>query len=630
MSTEIVQGILRTNPRGFGFVIVNDIKMKDVFIPKIDIKNAIDGDLVEVEVKHISIKGPEGKILRIVKREKSHYAGIICSKLHKNYLAFVPILGSDWPVIVKTEKKLHVGDRIILEVIDWEDENQKTICKVTKFLSHISESSKDIEASAAAFNIRDEFPQSVQDEVKNLKVTQKDISERRDLTNLICLTIDPIGAKDYDDAISITKDKNHHFHLGVHIADVAHFVRANTNLDKEAALRGNSTYFPGTCYPMLPEELSNDLCSLKENQVRLTVSVLMELSPTGELLSYEIVRSCIKSKKRLTYEGAKEILDSTKDHKYKKNLQDMVELCHLLKRIRCERGSIDFALPEERVIVDENGLPTKIEVVEYDITHQMIEEFMLKANELVATHLDKLGKKLIFRIHEAPSYDNFKYFYDLAKSLGFVLPAKPQLKDLQNLFIKAKNTKYLHLLSLYFIRNLRLAYYSTENVGHFGLALTHYTHFTSPIRRYSDLIIQRILFDEEEENVNLNEIAHICSERERNSSKAESTVTTLKKLRLLKKIIKNDPQRGFIATITKVKPFGISFDLDNFFVEGFLHVSKIKDDYYEFSQENLTLVGRRTHKKLSFADKIKVRILNIDLIFLETQYEYIKKEKDYS
>jgi len=625
MDKEIVQGILRTNPRGFGFVIVKEKKMKDIFIPKVDMKNAIDGDLVEVEVKQITIKGPEGKILKILKREKSHLAAIIWSKLHKDYIAFAPILGADWPVIVKSKKILHIGDRIILEVIEWEDKNKKTICKLAKFLSHISDASKDSEVAIAAFNIKENFSEEVLNEIKNLKITNKDLINRKDLTYLTSFTIDPIGAKDFDDAVSITKDDKNNFHLAVHIADVAHFVKVNTTLDKAASTRGNSTYFPDKCIPMLPDKLSNDLCSLKEDVIRLTISVLMKFNSSGDLLSYNIVRSFIKSQKRLTYEKAKNILSSSKKNKYKKQLKEMVELCHLLKKKRFERGSIDFSLPEARIIMDENKLPIKIEIVEYDITHQLIEEFMLKTNEIIATHLDNLGKKIIFRIHEEPSYENFKDFYDLAKSLGFILPKNPQHKDIQNLFIKAKNTKYLHLLSLSFIKNFKLAFYSPENKGHFGLALTHYTHFTSPIRRYSDLIIQRILFNEEEENVNLTEIAYTCSEKERNSFKAESTVTTLKKLRLLKKITKKDPKKIFISTITKVRHFGIFFELDNYFIEGFLHISEIKDDYYEYFQERLILVGKRTNKTLSFSDKIKVRLLNIDLILLETQYHYIKK-----
>jgi ribonuclease R len=588
-------------------------------------KNAIDGAIVEVQIRKIPTKGPEGKILRILKREKSHLAGIIWFKLQKDYVAFVPILGEDWPVMVKSEKKLNIGDRIIMKVIDWEDKKQKTICKMTKFLSHISDAVKDVQAAIFEFNIRDEFPKKVQNEIKNLKITDKDLQNRQDLTDIISITIDPINAKDFDDAISLSKDKNSNFDLKVHITDVAHFVKPNSNLDKEAALRANSTYFPEKCIPMLPYDLSNNLCSLKENEIRLTISVFMKFDKFGDLLSYDIKRSYIKNNHRFTYEEAKEILDSAKDNKYKALLEDMTELCLLLKKKRFERGSIDFALPDSRIIIDENGMPTKIEIVEYDITHQLIEEFMLKANEIVATHLNKLGKNLIYRIHEEPSYENFKDFYDLAKSLGFILPEKPDHKDLQNLFAKAKETKYLYLLSVGFIKNLKLAFYSPENIGHFGLALKHYTHFTSPIRRYTDLVTQRILFDEEKKDIDLTEVARFCSEKERNSFRAESSVSTLKKLRLLKKIIKKDPQRIFKATITKIKHFGIYFELDNFFVEGFLHISEIRDDYYEYYQETLTLVGTNTHKTLSFADKINVKIIDIDLILLEAQYKYVKK-----
>jgi len=627
MTKEYVEGTLRTNPRGFGFVIVKGSKTKDVFIPKKDMQNAIDGDIVQVEITQITKKGPEGKILEIIKREKTHLAGIIFSKQDKDYQVFVPILGIDWLVIVKSKKPLKLGDRILMEVIDWEDKNKRTICQMTRYLSNISEVSKDTQAAAYEFDIKDEFSKEVLNEVRDFKITASDFINREDFTNITTMTIDPIGAKDFDDAISISKDKNNHFHLGVHITDVAHYVKPNTELDKEAAKRANSTYFPDICVPMLPKKLSNELCSLQQAKIRLTVSVIMEFDPSGDLLSYRIVRSYIKSKKRFTYEKAKKILDSNKKNKYRTHLKNMVDLCLLLKKKRFDRGSIDFALPDARLIIDKNGVPIKIEIVQYDITHQMIEEFMLKANEIVATHLSKSGRTIIYRVHEEPSYDNFKDFYDLAKSLGFSLPDKPDHKDIQELFVKAKDTKYLHLLSISFIKNMKLACYSSENIGHFGLALEHYTHFTSPIRRYTDLITQRILFNEEDKNVDLNEVAAICSEKERISFKAESSVTTLKKLRLLKTILKKQPNKIFKATIMKIKPFGIHFDLDNYFVSGFLHVSELTDDFYEYFPEKLKLVGARRHKSFSFADKINVKISDIDLILLEAKYQYVKKRR---
>jgi len=627
MKNKIVQGTLRTNPRGFGFVVCLDKKTKDIFIPKSEMQNAIDGDIVEVEIKNITSKGLDGRILKILKREKTHLAGIIIAKTKKkyHYEVYVPLLGTDWSVIVKTDRKLKNGDRIIMQVIKWKDKKETTFCKMTKYLSHISDVSKDTEAAISEYDIEQHFSKKMLNEAKNLKVTNEDLKKRKDLTNLTTITIDPIGAKDYDDAISIFKDKKENFHLAVHITDVAHFVKPDSYLDKEAAKRSNSTYFPDKVVPMLPHELSSDLCSLKENEVRLTISVLMEFNQSGDLQNYEIIRSYVKSEKRFTYEEALEVLNSKKKHKYQKMLKEMVELCLLLKKQRFKRGSIDFALPDSRIILDKDKNPIRIETVQYDITHQMIEEFMLKANEIVATHLTKKGKNLIYRIHEEPNFEDFKDFFEIARSLGFKLPKSPENEDIQNLFLEAKDSKYLHLLSIAFIKNLKLACYSPDNIGHFGLALKHYTHFTSPIRRYTDLITQRILFNEENKEINLNEIAQVCSDKERRSFKAESSLITLKKLRFLKKILKKEPRKKFDAIITKVKPFGIYFELKDYFVDGFLHVSELDDDFYEFYEEVLQLVGTHSNKTFSFAKKIKVKIADINLIMLEIKYKFIKR-----
>jgi len=620
MINKTFTGKLTTNPKGFGFVLVKDKEIKSIFIPKTQMKNAIDGDLVEVQIKNISPKGPEGEILKIIKREKTEFVGIVTTKDHDNYIAFVPQLGISAKAIFSSKKKLKIGDRLKLKALRFK--KNKIICKMTKYLSHISESSKDIEAALCEYNIKESFSKKTLGEIKELKITKEELKKRKDLTHLQTLTIDPKDAKDFDDALSISKDENNNFNLYVHISDVAHFVKPNTSIDNEAKTKANSTYFPGKCIPMLPKKLSNDLCSLKPNQIRLTMTVIMKIDTKGNLLSYEIVRSFIKSKKRLAYEEAKNILTSKKNHKYKKTLLLMVEVFNLLKNKRFERGSIDIAISENKIIVDSNENPIKIITIPYDITHQLIEEFMLKTNEIVATHLSNLNKSLIYRIHEEPSYQDFKDFYDLSKSLGFPLPSTPNQNDIQNLFLKAKDTKFFHLLSINFIKSLKLAIYSKENIGHFGLSLKHYTHFTSPIRRYSDLIIQRILFDEQTP-LDIDEIASNCSEKERNSFKAENSVITLKKLRLLKKDLKKDKEQIFTATIAKVKPHGIYFELDKYFLEGYLSLSELKDDYYNYNKNSLKLIG--SHITLSFADKIKVKINNVNLIFLEIEFKYVKK-----
>jgi len=385
-------------------------------------------------------------------------------------------------------------------------------------------------------------------------------------------------------------------------------------------LRCNSTYFPGTCVPMLPEELSNDLCSLKPDVIRLTVSVLMDFDKNGTLLKHEVVRSFIHSKKRFTYFEAKDVIDGKKKSPHAKTLKLMVDLCHLLKKKRYERGCIDFALSELVVVIDEKGEPQGLKKIEYDITHQLVEEFMLKANEVVALELHRRGKKLIYRIHEQPQEENFKDFLQFARTLGLQVPLKPTSQELQAIFEEAKKTPHFQQLSVAFIRSMRLAQYSEDNVGHFGLSLEHYCHFTSPIRRYTDLIIQRLLFDEEPEDLNLPQIAKQCSDQERVSFRAETSVKTLKKLRLLNKYYKQDPTREYNAIVTKIKPFGLFFELQDLMLEGFLHISELENDYFIHDERRNVLFGRSTGKIHKLGEAIKVCIERIDLIQVESSY----------
>ena len=451
------------------------------------------------------------------------------------------------------------------------------------------------------------------------KVSKKDLNSRKDLTGLTCITIDPETAKDFDDAISLTIDAKKNFKLGVHIADAAHYIKPESALDKEAFQRGNSTYFPGVCTPMLPEELSNQLCSLKPGMIRLTVSVLMTFTAEADLQKYEIHRAFIKSKKRLTYEQALDVLKKKKNNPHASLLQKMARLGTMLRQKRIQRGSIDFALPEAVVKVDKKGNPIKIEVVEYDITHQMIEEFMLKTNEVVAEHLSKKNKMLIYRIHEEPPTENFQDFYHLARSLGFALPDKPTHQDIQKLFDQARNTSFFRHLSISFIRSMKIAFYSPDNLGHYGLLLKHYCHFTSPIRRYSDLMIERLLFKEKTPE-DLNEIANHCSYRERMSFRAEMAVIQLKKLRLLHKTFQEDATHIFEASITKIKPFAIFFEIKGFFLEGSLYLADLEEDYFIFRPTTLTLHGKRTGRKYASGDKIQVFLTHIDFILLEAKW----------
>lgn len=638
---ELITGTLRLHPKGFGFVIPDNPALcpQDVFIPKHLTDSAVDGDLVEVAIntEAVSEKGPEGKINSVLKRARHHLGGTIrLISSSEEALLHSPLLGTTKKVVAKipSDLSLKLGDRVIVKVIQWGSEKEPTLCEISHLLGNILDPAIDVVAAAEEFDLRTKFSKKAVAEAKKYgkKVSPNQLKKRKDFSKKTSITIDPDTAKDFDDALHVSRDRKGNYLLIVHIADVAHYVPANTSLDVEAAERANSTYFPGTCIPMLPEELSNELCSLKPKVIRLTVSVSMKFDPKGNLLKYEIDRAFIKSAKRFTYFEAKDVLDGKKRSVHARSLERMVELCHLLKAQREKRGSIDFALPELAILVDEKGKPTGMKKIEYDITHQLVEEFMLKANEIVALELSRRGKGLLYRVHESPQEENFKEFLSLARTLGFQVPAEPSSFDLQHLFQQAKKTPFFTQLSIAFIRSMKLAQYSPDNIGHFGLALEHYCHFTSPIRRYSDLVIQRLLFDEEPKEIDLEQIAKNCSDQERISFRAEMSVKTLKKLRLLEQSFDEDPTKTFSALVTKVKPFGISFELQEIPFEGFLHVSELTNDFFIFDEKLSLLRGRRTGVIYQPGMSISVRLQRIDLILLEAHWElqFSKKSRTLS
>lgn len=629
----ILTGTLRMHPRGFGFVVLDENPdcREDVFIPRHLTNDAVDGDQVEVAVYPESRKpekGPEGEILVILKRARNQLVGTISNIGKEQITAYVPILGENRVALVQRKKKqkLKVGDRVVLEIVEWGTKNKPTITTAAKIIGHIDDASSDIPVALEEYDIPYQFSKQTIQEAKRFgkEVQKKHCKNRLDLTNSACFTIDPETAKDFDDALSLTKNRKGEYFLGVHIADVAHYVKEGGHLDKEAKKRGNSTYFPGKCIPMLPEELSNNLCSLKQGVIRLTVSVLMHFDKKGELLDSQIKRSFIRSQKRFTYDEAKAVLEGKKKSTHSAAIKQMAELCQILKKKRNARGSIDFALPELVIVVDDKGNPIKVKTEQYHITHQLVEEFMLKTNETVAIHIEKNGKEQLFRIHEEPEEEGLEDFFSLARSFGFNVGQKPDQKDLQQLFEKVRSSPFHHQLAVAFIRTMKLAFYSPRNVGHYGLALEHYCHFTSPIRRYSDLITQRLLFDEEEDGIDLVKIGEKCSERERISFKAENSVKSLKKHRLLKRWMSEDPNRKYLASITKIKPFGFFFEIIELFLEGFLHVSDLESDYFIFDEKTPMLEGEKTKMRYIVGQEITVQPQEIDLIYLHTNWKLVK------
>lgn len=629
---DTVTGILRLHPRGFGFVKPEGAKLstQDIFIPKHLTNNAVDGDTVEVVVnmESVSEKGPEGKVQNILTRARTHLAGTVCEVTRNEaYYVYAPMLGLSQRVLVMADSRtaLKVGDRVVMEVLEWGDKDNLTTAKLTRIIGHISDPSCDIPAAIEEYELRKEFPPRATEEARQYgsRVSTSEIKKREDLRHLTCFTIDPDTAKDFDDAVSLTKDENGHYHLGVHIADVSHYVHRSTDLDIEAQLRCNTTYFPGFALPMLPRELSDNLCSLKPNVNRLTASVLMEFDAEGTMVDYRMTRSVIKSCKRFTYREAKAVLDGKKQSIHLEKLNLMVELCGHLKKKRYERGSIEFGLPELVIIVDQEGIPTHTDYVVYDITHQLIEEFMLKANETVAWHLTEQGKNLTYRVHDVPAEENLKDFSILAGAFGYEISETPTPKEIQKLFDEAMNTANGQYLATSYIRRMRLAVYSSDNIGHYGLSLLHYCHFTSPIRRYVDLVAHRLLFGENEDKEKLEMIAARCSEQERISAKAENSVVLLKKLRLLDTQRKANPNKQYDAVVTRVKNFGVYFEIVELMLEGYLHVSELENDYFVFDEVESILKGRHHGQVYKVGDKITVMPKEVNLILLDSKWELL-------
>lgn len=611
---KIVTGTLRVHARGFGFLIPDERELfpVDIFIPAHATAGAVDGDTVEISINNrpFSPKGPDGWVTKILRRGRSHAAGIITHFGRDNQAyAYVPLLGEEQMMRIEPSegREFQIGDRIIIRVLQWGSYKKESLGQMSAYIGHISDPSCDVIAAVEEYDLDDEFSEKILMEANHFgkQVSPKEMEFREDFTDLECFTIDPETARDFDDALSLTRDKKKNFHLGVHIADVSHYVREGSSLDREASKRCNSVYLPGHVLPMLPHALSSHLCSLKPNVNRLTLSVLLTFDESGELIKYGITRSVIRSKKRFSYQEAKEVLDGKKRSKHADTLHLMVELCNLLKKKRTARGSIEFALPDISIKIDDKGLPLEVTVVEYDITHQLVEEFMLKANEIVAYHLCQQGKLLTYRTHDQPNPDNIREFAALAKAFGFKITSQPTNEEIQQLFNEARESPFGQFLATAFIRSMKLANYSTQNIGHYGLGLEYYTHFTSPIRRYIDLVIHRLLFDGVSPSENLEKIALACSDKERLASKAENSVILLKKLRLLQMRQKSDPHYVYDAVVTQSKPNGIVFAITELLYEGYLPIAK----------SSLSPHFRA-------GDKLQVSLQELDLITRETRWDF--------
>lgn len=612
-------GKLSVNKKGFGFLILD--KDDDIYISKDDLNGAINDDTVLVEITQKGLE-PAGKVLKIVKRDLKNIVGEV------KIIGKKKILEPDDDKVnlhiyltPETSKNCVEGHKVLARLTKKID-NRTYMADTLKILGHKDDAGIDILSIAYKYDIFEEFTPETIKELDKIpeEVSDKELEGRKDLTSELIFTIDGADTKDIDDAISLTI-KDGIYTLGVHIADVSHYVKENTALGDDAYARGTSSYLADTVIPMIPHKLSNGICSLNEGVVRLSMSCVMDINKNGDVVSYDIFPSFIKSRKKMTYDAVNEILENNHIpegyEEYADTLQNMHELAQILHKKKVARGYIEFDIPEAKIIQDENGKAIDIKKRVQRSGELLIEDFMIAANETVATHITNMELPFIYRVHDLPNQDKITDFLNLVKALGYQIHTNIKEitpKTMQSLLNELKDKPEFVILSTLLLRSMKKAEYSKTNIGHFGLSSKNYTHFTSPIRRFPDLTVHRLLkryLIEKDFSMStisylensLVEIAEHSSERELAATQAERDVNDMKMAEYMESHI-GEEYDGIISSVTN---FGLFVELPNL-VEGLIHISNIPGDYYEYVPELLSLIGKSTKKTYRIGDKIKVRV----------------------
>ena len=639
--SHLRKGVLRANKKGFGFVEIENLE-DDVYIAPENMNGAIHGDIVLVEITtKINIDRMEGRILRILKRQFEHYIGEI--NFDKSGLGHITLDDSKikLDIVVKKENSLNAvdGHKVVVELGKKLNKQSKYDGKVIEIIGHKNDPGVDILSIVYKYNIHTDFPDDVKEEVKNIpmEVKDTDLLGRKDLRNWEIFTIDGDDTKDIDDAISIEKMANGHYKLGVHIADVSYYVKEGSPLDNEAMERGTSVYLVDRVIPMLPHELSNGICSLNPNVDRLAISCVMEFDHQGKQLDYEIFPSVIRSRIQMTYKNVNSILeknvvpDGYED--FADSLRKMKELADILRKMKEKRGYIDFEVDEAKILVDKDCKPTEVVLRERGAGEKLIEDFMIAANECVATHVYFMTLPFIYRVHEVPKEEKLRSYLSFVGSLGYQVPG--DLKDTSPKTVQ-KIIKYLEdkpefkILSSLLLRSMQKAVYRPENLGHYGLASQCYTHFTSPIRRYPDTTVHRLLriylFERhldmgtvrkwEEKLVYISEHS---SDRERASVDCEREVEDMKMAEYMEGHI-GEEFEGMISTVTS---FGMFVELDNL-IEGLVPLRDMKD-FFHYDEEHMTLTGERSHVKYTIGERVLVRVVRASKEEKIIDFEVVRK-----
>lgn len=641
---NLLRGKFIGHAKGFGFVAPEEQGMDDIFIPPYEINGALNGDTVLVRIlKETSGDRREGTITKIVERSKTTFVG--------TYQA-----NRGFGFVVTDDKKLNMdifiakedalgavdGHKVVVEVTHWPDETKSATGMITKILGHRNDPGVDILSILYKYDIPPEFPDEVVQAATEVtdEISEQDLVGRRDLRNEVIVTIDGADAKDLDDAVTVIKNADGTYKLGVHIADVSYYVTQGSTLDIEAYERATSVYLTDRVIPMIPHRLSNGICSLNPQVDRLTLSCEMTIDGSGHVIKHDIFQSVINTTERMTYTDVYNILEHSDEHpelmeRYADLVpmfKNMAELAQVLRNKRMSRGAIDFDFKESKVLVSEEGWPTEIVLRERTVAERLIEEFMLAANETIAEHFHHMELPFIYRIHEDPKPEKLQRFFEFVTTFGLVIKGTGNSvhpKALQEIITAIEGLPEEPVISTMLLRSMQQAKYYPESLGHFGLSTDFYTHFTSPIRRYPDLIVHRLIRtylingDTSKETVfqwsqAMDEIADHTSGRERRAVEAERDTDALKKAQFMSDKI-GEEFEGIVSSVTN---FGIFVELENT-VEGLVHISNMADDYYRFDDRSMMMIGERTGRQFRIGDEVKIRVANVVIEESSVDFEIV-------
>ena len=626
---ELLQGEYIGNEKGFGFVKIND-EIPDIFIPRKNKKDAMNGDIVEIKITdNMTGEHKEGAVIKVVKRNTKEIVGTF--EKNKNFGFVVPDdnkLGTDIFIPKANFGKAKNHQKVVVKITKYPKKGMKAEGKIIEILGFIDEAGVDMLSVIKEYGISNEFPKEVQEEAKKVSQMPINLKGRKDFRKNTIFTIDGEDAKDLDDAVGIKKNEDDTYTLEVHIADVSNYVKEGSMLNNEAIRRGTSVYMMDKVIPMLPKELSNGACSLNEKQERYALSVIARIDKLGRVIDSNIYKSVIKVTKRMSYKEVQEILDGNNEltlNKYKEYIKDfkiMEELAKILKNRRLKNGYLSLDIPESKITLDKNGIAIDVKAYESTFANEIIEQFMLTANEIVAERFYWLNAPFIYRVHERPDEDKIKELNKYLYNLGYKIKGKlDEVKPtaFAKILEEVKGKEEEKVVSNLLLRTLKVARYESENKGHFGISSKYYCHFTSPIRRYPDLFIHRIISKYINSNYNIEEAlkekyikqaekyAKSSSENEQIATKAERASEDIKKAEYMQSKIGKEYE-GIISSITS---FGIFVELENT-VEGLVRISEIDDDYYIYDDTNKTLVGKSNKKVYKLGQKVKIEVIYAD------------------